>query len=520
MGVIIKTDKRRVIPRWRSFELASFTGELRYTQKLENDSFFQLDSPLKEQQNSWETKKDLGHAGDLLSSAYVLGIENQFKDAAEFVLANETDTSTPLYKLAFKIADQINQNVDTAEIANILIQENFESHDNEIKKYRAYLKREPKNPIAWIELGRIYSVLGLTAKAQKCIDIGLSLDKDNRFIVRSASRFYQHFHGDEDYALQIIKRSSYANTDPWLISAEIAYSSILQRHSKMAKIGMRYIDDHKHDAVSITELASAIGTLEFSNGQFKEARKYFSKSLVHPNDNSLAQVNWIFDDLPGFSLDMSKYNTLPLAFEAKAIDSYHKQQFKDSFSHAIRWYKDEPYSSRPINFASYISGLFLNDYTQAIDLVKKGLVANPKDPMLSNNLVYFLIENKQEDEAFKAFNTLLKRGFENMNDPAKVTLTATTGLILFRMNELQKGRELYQKAIELSKKTKSKYLIALATAHYIREEIRATENASELTKWKAQLDSVCKNMEEPDLNVIYNKVSKEYESKVKGITTE
>lgn len=520
MGVITKTEERRVIPRWRSFELATLAGEIQFTQK--NDSVITYEGPslLKEQTSAWEVKKDIPHAGDLLSSAYVLGIESQYIDVANFVLQKEKNNTTPLYKLAMKISGKENDDKSTVEIADILISQNFESHNKEIRKFRSYLKQESKNPIAWIELGRIYSVMGLVEKAKRCIETALSLDKNNRFIVRSASRFYQHFH-DEEYALQVIKRSSFVNSDPWLISAEVAYSSLLKRHSKLAKLGINYLKDDKFKSLSITELASSIATLEYSNGKHKEAKRLFEKSLIHPNDNSLAQVNWISDDLPGISVDMSRYSDLPLTFEAKALNNYHKKDFKKSYFHALRWFEDEPYSTRPINFASYVSGIFLDNYGEAVNLIRKGLVANPNDPMLINNLIYFLLEDEKEDEAFRSFNTyfhsFLKTNFENLKDSAKITLIATTGLVLFRSGEVERGRLFYQKSIELARKSKSKYLIALALAHYIREELKIADNPSELNSWKNQLDATCKNLDEPDLKIIYDKTSSEYERKLKAL---
>lgn len=514
MGIIIRTDKRRVIPRWRSFEFAKYTGELEFGHKQESAIISDSSTALKEQLESWKKKKDIVHAGDLLSSAYVLGLEDQYLDVIQFVLENENDINSPLFKLAFKLSKPDENDQNKSDLISKLIHKNFKSHNDEIRKYRNYLKREPKNPVAWIELGRVYSILGLIERAEKCINTSLALDKDNRFIVRSASRFFQHFRGDDEQALHVIKRSQYVSSDPWLISAEVAYSSILQRHSKMAKTGIRYLNESKYDSISLTELASAIGTLEFSNGQVKEARRYFIKSLAVPNDNSLAQVNWISSELPGLTLDMSKYNNLPLAFEAKAIDSFNRKKFSESLSHAQRWYEDEPYSTRPINFASYLAGVVLNDYARAIKLTQEGLEANPSDPLLWNNLVYYLIEDQQEDEAFRVYNSMLKHDFKDINEATKVTLTATSGLVLFRLGELEKGREFYIKAIDTAKKSKSKYLIALATVHFIREEMRHTENIMELKKLKNQLDLVCKDLDDPDLMVIHGKITKEYEHKL------
>ena len=385
MGIIFKTENRRVIPRLRSFKLSATTGELSILSSNDKEPKFNNSRFLYEQNKAWNNNKTLSHAGDLLSSAYVLGLQSEYLDVAKYIIEIDSNKNSPLLGLAKKIL-HVTENIYVVAPHDIDLNTKYFKEINVIKQI---LIKEPKNPIAWMEMGRLYSLLGQIDKANRCVESALFLDKDNRFIARSASRFYHHFSDDKEKALYVIKKSKFLNNDPWLISAEIAYSTILGRFSKLAKVGINYLKNKSYNDHSITELASSLGTLEYDNGNIKEARKYFNQSLIKPNDNSLAQSIWISSNLTGLDIENEQYN-LPLAFEAKANHFYEVGSFKHSFEEAMKWHSDEPYSTRPIKLASYISSIFLKEHKKSVALIEKALEITPGDIPLTNNLIYFL----------------------------------------------------------------------------------------------------------------------------------
>jgi len=512
MGVIYQTEKRSIIPRLRSLQLSSTSRKLAIPEQ--NKLILNIDSQqvLLEQKEAWGYKNDISHAGDLLSSAFVLGVESQYQNVAKFILNSEHDQTSPVFKLASRtLGIPIRVEEEKLEFSN---NQDFRvKYFSQIRKYKTYLALEPRNPIAWVELGRLYIIVGENEKAKKSIDNALYLDKNNRFIVRSASRFYHHLYDDKDYALKIIKSSDYIKNDPWLISAEIAYSTLLNRHSTMAKLGMEYLKKEVRDYSSITELASAIGTLEANNDKNKEARKYFQQSLVKPNDNSIAQYLWMFKKINGTEIDVANFH-IPFAYEAAAQSFYNKNDYLQAYQNAIKWYEDEPYSTRPIRLASYLACTFLDDYKdEGISFLRRGIKMNSDDIALNNNLVYYLIQNNQTDEAVKIFQKKLRKylqGTLDSKDNNIISLIATAGLIFYRQKELEYGRILYKQAINLAKKKESKYLIALATVNYIREEFRVTEREESLATLLNQLNAACKNIEEPDVKLLYKKALEEY----------
>ncbi len=511
MALIFKTDKRRIIPRWRSLDTASLTGELNVVSNQESIQKFNTKEYLNEQRSAWQKNKNLSYAGDLLGSAFVLGLESEFTEVARFILDNEQDAYSSSIRVANKVL-KIAKQQEGATILNVDIN-NPNRYIFDIKKYKSYTNKEPRNPIAWIELGRLYSLLGQVKKAQKCIDTALYLDKNNRFIVRSASRYYHHFHGDKDIALQIIKKSTFVNQDPWLISAEIAYSSILERFSRMTKIGKEILNHQTDNYFSTTELASAVGTVEFSNGKLKDARKYFKQSLIKPNDNSLAQAEWMSNSITGINIENSKFD-LPFAFEAKSLSEYHKENFQLSYNYAIDWLKDEPYSIRPILTASYVAGIFLNNRDASIKLLKEGLEMNNNDSMLINDLVYFLAIDGKIEEALQLFKNKMQQSLRDPKNIDSITMTATFGLLMYKTNEPEEGKKYYLKSIEMAKKEKNDYLVAVAMAHYVKEEVRFSKNPEESKTLISELNKICKDRTEPDVKKFLAEALAEYEVKM------
>ena len=511
MSIIFNTEKRRIIPRWRSFEISSLTGELSLVSDKSQKLPFLSANYLIEQKAAWESNKDITHASDLLSSAFVLGVEKEFPDAARLILAREDRADAPILKLAHRaLGLHINDNqvVAVKDEESKDFEFNEENYRPAIKKYRWYLKREPRNPLAYLELGRLYTLVGEIEKAKRCIDAALYLDKDSRFIVRSASRFYHHEGKEAERALHIIKSSEFVKKDPWLISAEIAYSSILGRHSRMAKLGVEMLKNYEENSLSITELASALGTLELTDGSLKNSRKYFKQALIEPNDNSLAQVGWMLKSVGQDALDINKFNNVPLAFEALAQNYYNQNKFQESLDSALEWFADEPYSTRPIKLASSLTGIFFNDRKRSIKLLEQGLKMNPKDVMLTNNMVYYLALENKIDKAIELFDENLKEHLDEVDKLDTISVIATFVLLYYRRGLQEKGKESYLKAIALAKAAKNTYLEALATVNYVREELQYTQEPQTLLK---QLDAACKNRTEADVKTLYTRLINDYE---------
>jgi len=519
MGVIFETDKRRIIPRWRNHNVSLNSGILLPTNNIITESPIVYSSnTIFEQINSWNKNKTLGHACDLFSSAYVLGIENEFYDLAIFLLENKDKISSVLLRQVEKVI-----NPDINRIEDIDIHLDFFSNEgqqkirNEISRIRNYLKKEPNNPIGWIELARNHTYLNNQEKAKNCILSALTTDKnDNRFVLRSASRFFHHY-DDPERAHNIIKKAKNLTSDPWLLSTEIAFSTILKKNSRYVKKAQNLVNSKNIDPFHISELASAIGSVELTNGSYTSARKYYLKAMIKPTDNTVAQVLWLRKELPGLD-KFYQTNKVPLAFEANAHNAYYNDNYKDAFANAMRWFDDEPYSTLPIRLASYIASTFQGEHKKSITLLEHGLKINPTDNLLLNNLAYNLLLDNQTQKAEFHFKHIISKEIDDFTEDESVPIIATAGLIYYRQGLPEKGMEYYEKAIKLAKSRNNDYQVALATANYAREELIC--ESKNLDKIIARLEIVTKGVQEKDVVILKRKVLADFEKyKLKKLTS-
>lgn len=516
MGVIFETDKRRIIPRWRNHKVSLDSGVLL---PISNNI---IDSPINynieslfEQIGSWESNKTLGHACDLFSSAYVLGIENEFVEIAEYLYKNKQDISNVLLGQVMNVLDISQDNLNDLNVHLDFFSEEFQNKiKNEVSRIRTYLKKEPHNPIGWIELARNHTLLNNQDKAKDCIIAALGTDKnENRYVRRSAARFFHHYNAP-DRAHEIIRKSKNITSDPWLMSAEIAFASVLNKKSRNLSKAKKIINSKNYNPFHISELASALGAVELLDGSYSDARKFYSKAMVNPTDNSAAQVLWVRKEIPGIDKYFNK--NIPLAFEANANNAYHNDNFEEAYTSSMRWFEDEPYSTLPIRLASYIASTFQNEHKKSITLLEHGLSINPHDNLLLNNLTYNLLLDNQVDRAQFYFKDILKKDIDQFNDEESVPIIATAGLIYYRQGNPIQGREFYEKAIKLAKKRGNYYQIALAMANYAREELQS--NSGNIENIISRLKIVTKGINEKDVNILTREVISDFEkSKLKNI---
>ncbi len=307
-------------------------------------------------------------------------------------------------------------------------------------------------------------------KAEKAILTALHLAPNNRFVLRSATRFFIHKE-KFDKALFYLRKAETLKSDPWLISAHIATSSIMGRFSPLIKDGVRLVNSDNFSDYDITELTSSLGTLEFKDGSFKKAKKIFEKSMRMPNDNSLAQLEWVSKDEQRFQINPFNYDKVINPFEARALELYERGNWKDAFYNSIKWFLDMPYSKRPVLLGSYIADSLLQDKHAAIVLCEVGLQANPYDPTLLNNMVYSLATSDSTENLDHYVRQMMDVDIHSLPNETKITYQATLGLVAIKRGETEFGVNLYKQAIKNAKNIQNDYLKNLATANLTRELI-------------------------------------------------
>jgi tetratricopeptide (TPR) repeat protein len=473
MSTNLYDPERRTVPRWRPWREAVHFGdldvfrELRTPQKLNPDD-------LAKAKFDWESHRSVPFAGDFIGKAYALGQGAISKDAAEFILKAKPATGRVVHDLAtLIISEQAMSNKVLSEPPLRAIEDSYRV----IHSIRSSLHELPVNPLAYMDLAREYVALGQPSVALRPVQIALALAPNSRFVLRSASRFFLHFK-DPAQAHDILRRAKTSKTDPWLVAAEIAVASAAGRTSSLVKIGRQLIESKNFSKRHISELASALGTLELEAGKIRLVKRHFRLALEKPTENAVAQAGWVFRQLGNRELDQRDLDT-PGSYEARSWASIAEGQWGDGLAAAELWLRDEPFSSRPAVFGSWVAINTGADYAKAERLALCGLRTHPGDFLLLNNLVVALVYMGKIDEATKYFAEI-KQVDAEANKP---TYLATKGLIQFRLGAVAEGRQLYQMSIVEANREKNLRSAVWALLHLAREEFRYDQTtADKLTK--------------------------------------
>jgi len=468
---------RRVIPNWRSFGRTTILGELNSYQKR-SDSF-NLENSIEVYIIDFQINQTVFHAADLLSAAIINNKRDnkEAEKAAQFILRNKHKATPSQLSLAERFLNKENlidvteqfKDIDISKLSVII---NPYPIYEKIRGAKERLKVYQYNAILYVELSRYYSILGQESNSIQAMKIALHLAPHNRFILRSASRLFAHYHSEKndylDYIHRILRKSPMTISDPWLTSAEISISTVRGRNSRLIKKGLELINSGNIHPFDFTELASSIGTVELLNGRAKKSRDLFSKSLINPNDNSLAQIEWASAIDDRLQISQDKFQ-VKLNYEALALDNFHNSEYEDALNNTVKWFKDQPFSKRPIMFGSNLASTILRDQEKSKAFLKAGLISHPYDPQLLNNLAYALALENKPDEAFKEINKI--KNETEIDNTTRICLAATKGLAYIRKGNIEQGRKLYLKAIEEAKRISNQSLNWIAILNYTREEI-------------------------------------------------
>lgn len=472
MANLFYDKERDIIPNWHRFDTTTVLGELNSIDN-KNESKkekYSIDDYILD----FENNKTLIYAADLISASIS---NNQTKNeyvklAAEFILTNSRYSTHTQKMLANKI---LNPNSELKSVLDNNISKLNEFSSNKyyekIKDLKTKLSIYPYNPILLVELSRYYSIIGKEDKSINLMKQAIHLDKNNRFVLRSAARLFTHYNTESNehlkYIYKILNSSNLSKSDTWVMATEIAIANKLEKSSKYIKKGLMLIDSKNYSPFDITELCSSIATVELKNGNHKNSRKLFNQSMNKPNANSLAQTIWASTkDHLIKTENINKY--VSSGYEAIARSAYQKENFNDTYDSIVQWFIDQPFSTHPAIFGSFVASTLTKNYENAIEISNAGLISNPYDSRLLNNAAYaYALSGNIE----KAHEYILKIKTNQLNEDSKICVKATKGLIAFRSNKIDIGRELYKEAILDSKKDNNYILNWTAILNWTREEI-------------------------------------------------
>lgn len=342
-----------------------------------------------------------------------------------------------------------------------------------IQQLRRKLSDHPRNAIRWIDLALEHTVLGNPKQAARAMSIAMNLAPEDRFVLRAASRFYVH-RGELDRAHGLLIRADSTRVDPWLVAAEIATASAADVKAKHIKVGRAMIENRKFHPRQVSELASALGTLEHETGGRRKSRRLFSKALEDPTENSVAQAEWAFNNEGVWIADVDTRRVKRL-FEAQACAKLVSGEWAESLDQSLKWLSDQPFSSRPAQLASYIASSILENYDKAVEILDKARKPNPRDPGLLNNLAFAYASQGRIDLAEAALSEI---GDANLDERERIVVTATKGMIAFRRGKSDEGRTLYHEAIRESSAPELVRFRVTAAINLALEELRAHSDLS------------------------------------------
>ena len=454
---------RHILPRWRSSQQTARLGELDPVGVAPAEP---LDDPdfIAEIVADWRSNHAIPFAAELVSCAFVLGQQfAEATEASEFILKSEniSESLSAIAKSILGIAatDQCHEGLALIKL----------DAQAKIHLLRRKLTDDPRNAIAWTDLAHAFAGVGQVQKSKKAIGNAIALAPESRFVVRSGSRLFVHS-GDHDLAHDLVNGCAATPHDPWLLATEVATAQLIGRTPRFAKRSRQLLKSGKIDPRHLSELASAIATLELGAGAIRRSRKFFRLSLDHPNENAVAQARWAAETLPALRELVGERLDTPGSYEARSWAQHRSGEWELALENALKWLEDQPFSSGPAAHGSFLASVCLEKFDQGEEIATKGLRANPQEFTLKNNAAFSLACLGRLDEAERHLELVRESLLSETN---KAVHLATQGLIAFRRGNFEAGRKLYLRAIEQAHVSGDKRLTAFASIYYAFEVLRA-----------------------------------------------
>jgi tetratricopeptide (TPR) repeat protein len=473
MNELALKQPRRVLPRWRLFTTTARHGELNFKkQKLITPADFDDGSALIKR---WKVEKIPGVACEILNLAMLKKDTALATEAAAFLERHRTSRTvrSPMENIALATL-----RTDGAPMDDNWMQGIYRPSDRDIPSLRKSLRLYPHNAIAWAELALLHAWNGNKEHARRCMLVAVGLAPNDRFVIRSAVRCFAHLK-DHETGLRIVNRSARTKLDPWLLSAQVAMTQALKKPQRLLKNAKAMIESKNISPWDLSELNAAIGSVLHHSGAEKNANKHFRASLLQPTENALCQI--IFDRQNPEWHKITQNIHPSMNFESEARNHFLAVELDQACESAHGWLRDEPFSARPALFGSFVAGVAIENYKDAIGFLDQGLKPNPNDPTLLNNRALFLARTGQTAEADE--NLRRARQYCDGGSEMDVTLTATVGLLHFRKGETNQGRLKYIEAISKAKRAGRQGQEAMGLVFLAREELDAgTDLAGEAIK--------------------------------------
>lgn len=473
MSVHPAGDDRQLVPRWRSFRRSAHGIELRALHAADPFVNAGLQRLRRELAASPE---DHWIRADLLS-ALVAGQEERDEILAVAGALRDSDNAS---LRAFAESLLASPRTDQLDSSEVLIDDTRNRAILTIGRARRTLHQNPRDGVTRLDLALAHTVLGNREQARREVLTAIASAPDNRFILRGASAFFASI-DEPDIAFRALVSTPVHRFDPWVASAMLAMGE-LANGRRDVRNARAMLETGRFSDSEISELAGELGTLEAKSGRSKASRALFGRSVVEPNENSLAQAEWAVEAVD-FKLGPAR-ELVSDAFEAQFREAARHGQWSDALTAGVAWQRDQPFSKDAGLSASYVAEMGVEDHGAALAAAQLALMANPGDAMLSNNAAYAAAALGRLDDAEQYLNF---DGPVVGEDEANVLL-ATRGFVAHKRGLVEEGRTLYQQAVNGFAEARLPQQMMMAVCVWGIEEARAGGPlASELLKTARRL---------------------------------
>lgn len=458
--------ERRVIPKWRSSKIhASLQDNLPLQQvgRKRNQEFLnEFSSELIKKLSQWRSRPDFGVAADLLNFSHVSHYRDLLVEPALYLNDHPTKLSPQL----------------ATAVRSVLGIEEYQTYGDrvyvqaEIVRQKKYLDLNPRGAIPYVDIARLYVIKGQLKKAEKAIRTAVAIAPDNRFVLRSASRFYVH-NDEPERALALLRKAPRTQEDPWVLASLIAIETMQDAPPSYFKRARAMMDSTRFNPVHLAELGAALATLQLNTGHFKNARRLFNQSLSNPNDNTVAQAVWAANEFSmAISIDpdwlVSRYSSEANYYTHEKIGNY-----TEALKCAQAWFDDEPFSTRPLQAGAF-AACILGRYDVAEDQIRQALLLDPTSPDSKNNLAFSLMARNKLSDAVSVLADVYSSEMRTGNALSGHTL-ANLGMFYYRQGDRDNGNKFYEHAVSALDNGRQSSSKKIALAYWVNEATLAAD---------------------------------------------
>lgn len=159
--------ERRLVPRWRfsneNVRSEEFVSDPRWARSKRD-----LSEYLEAKVDDWHLEKSTGTAIELVSCGLSIGVTEEVRDAAEF-LQTRVDELTPqmvaISNSALMAFDDSLHDFEAMPILGTPESKPFDDARLSIASAKLKIVANPRNVLAWLDMSRAYTILGVRKKA-------------------------------------------------------------------------------------------------------------------------------------------------------------------------------------------------------------------------------------------------------------------------------------------------------------------------------------------------------------------